>query len=215
MSVKIRKRKSTWWIFVNHNGQRKAKQVGTRAAAEEVKRELEARLALGDVGCLQSKTASAVQTFGDYADQWLIRYAKIECKSSTVRSYEQLLRVHIKPRFGAKRITDITRDDVKNFLAEMSSATRSVNGALVPKFARNSLRLIMTTLRTILFAAVEDEIIEKNPASKVGKFVKTERPPHKARAMTKRETEQFLSAVEDVWPDWSAFFTHCSPRRIM
>jgi hypothetical protein len=40
------------------------------------------------------------------------------------------------------------------------------------------LRLIVSTLGAVLNAAVEDEIIQTNPASKVGRFAKTERPAH-------------------------------------
>jgi len=50
MSVKIRKRKGAWWIFICYHGRRKAKKVGTREAAERAKREIEARLALGNFG---------------------------------------------------------------------------------------------------------------------------------------------------------------------
>ena len=53
MSVKIRKKSGKWYVFVHYQGRRKAKCVGTRAAAEQVKRTLEARLALGDLGFLQ------------------------------------------------------------------------------------------------------------------------------------------------------------------
>jgi len=50
MGVKIRKKGRHWYVFIDHHGQRKAKKVGTREAAEKVKREVEARLALGDFG---------------------------------------------------------------------------------------------------------------------------------------------------------------------
>jgi hypothetical protein len=48
MSVKVRKKGGKWYVFVHYQGKRKAKCVGTRAAAEQVKRALEAKLALGD-----------------------------------------------------------------------------------------------------------------------------------------------------------------------
>jgi integrase len=33
MAVKIRERKGAWWIFIDHDGKRKAKKIGTKAAA--------------------------------------------------------------------------------------------------------------------------------------------------------------------------------------
>src|SRR5438552_3546567 len=51
MSVKIRKKGKKFYVFVNYHGRRKAKCVGdSRAVAEQVKRVLEAKLALGDMG---------------------------------------------------------------------------------------------------------------------------------------------------------------------
>ena len=52
MGVTIRKKGGRWYVFVNYEGKRKAKCVGTRAAAEKVKTVLEAKLALGDLGIM-------------------------------------------------------------------------------------------------------------------------------------------------------------------
>ena len=66
MGVTIRKRRGRWYIFVTYRGRRKAKCVGTRQAAEEVRRQLQARLALGDLGFLHSGDAE-IPTFEHYA----------------------------------------------------------------------------------------------------------------------------------------------------
>jgi hypothetical protein len=67
MGVKIRKRGGKWYVFVNYHGRRKAKCVGaSRQVAEQVKRQLEAKLALGDLGFL-TQSESRVQTFDAYA----------------------------------------------------------------------------------------------------------------------------------------------------
>jgi integrase len=205
MGVTIRKRGGKWYVFVNYHGQRKAKCVGTRQAAEEVRRQLEARFALGDLGFL-SRGENQTPTFEQYAKGWLKRYVELECKLSTARSYEQLLRVHVTPRFGQKKLKDITRDQIKQFLAELSQATRVVKAITVPKFSRNTLRLIVCALRTVLTAAVEDGLIEANPASKVGRFAKSEKPDRQASAMTRDETEKFLAAVKEGCTAWYPFF---------
>ncbi len=148
MGVKIRKRGGKWYVFVNYHGRRKAKCVGTsRELAEQVRRQLEAKLALGDLGFLGDKDGQVVPMFGEYADRWLKRYAELECKPSTVRSYEQLLRLHVKPRFGSKKLNDIRRDEIRQFLAEISASTKLVNEVPAIKYSRNTLRLIMCALR--------------------------------------------------------------------
>jgi len=195
-------------VFVNYRGRRKAKCVGTsRQLAEQVRRQFEAKLALGDLGFLEAP-GQEIPRFEDYAARWLKRYAELECKPSTARSYEQLLRVHVTPRFGKQKLAEIKRDDVKEFLAELRRATRVVNGTPVPKFSRNTLRLILTALRTVRYAAVEDHLIESNPAAKMlkKKFVKSDKPTHQASAMMREEAEGFLAAVNEVCPEWYPFF---------
>ena len=205
MGVKIKKRGSKWYVYVNYHGKRKNRCVGTREAAEKVRRELEARVALGDVTFL-SESKTQAPSFKTYAEQWLTSYAETECKPSTRRSYEQLLRIHVTPRFGPKLLTEIRRDDVKRFLADLAQVTRDVKGQQVPKFSRNTMRLIVCALRSVLNAAVEDGYIESNPAAKIGKFAKSEKPAHQATAMTLVEGDAFLSAVREVCPDWYPFF---------
>ena len=175
MGVKIKKRGAKWYVYVNYHGRRKNRCVGTREAAEKVRREIEARLALGDLAFLNDG-GKPVPTFKNYADGWLDSYAEVECKPSTKRSYEQLLRLHVTPHFGQKKLTDIRRDEVKRFLAELSQVSHEVDGVRSPKFSKNTLRLIVCSLRTVLNAAVEDGIIESNPAAKVGRFAKSEKP---------------------------------------
>jgi len=42
MGVKIKKRGSKWYVYVNYHGKRENRCVGTREAAEKVRREVEA-----------------------------------------------------------------------------------------------------------------------------------------------------------------------------
>ena len=79
MGVKIRKRGGKWYVVVNYHGRRKTKCVGSsRAVAETVRRQLEARLAVGDLGIL-AETENQIPTFDTYADTWLKNYARVEC----------------------------------------------------------------------------------------------------------------------------------------
>jgi hypothetical protein len=79
---------------VNYHGQRKAKCVGTRKAAKEVRRQLEARFALGDLGFLADETA--ITTFGEHADRWMREHANLHCKPSTIRGYNGLLKLYLR-----------------------------------------------------------------------------------------------------------------------
>jgi integrase len=177
-------------VFIHHE----AKKVGTREAAERVKREIEARLALGDLAIL---TPPDIPTLRRYSEQWLKLYAEVECKPSTVASYRQLLRLYVYPRFGDVRLDGITRDSVKEYLASLLS-----DG----KLSRNTLRLIVCTLRVVFNAAVEDGIVDRNPSARLGRFTKSEKPKFQATALTSQEAEALLKATEIRCPDYYPLF---------
>ena len=51
MGVKVREKpkgSGGWWIFIDHEGKRKSKKVGSEDAAMEVAKKIETRLVLGD-----------------------------------------------------------------------------------------------------------------------------------------------------------------------
>jgi len=71
---------------------------------------------------------------------------------------------------------EITREQVKKFVTELSQTRKIANELSVLRFSRNTVRLIICVLRGILNAAIEDGLIAANPASRVGKFAKERKP---------------------------------------
>ena len=57
MGVKVREKNKgsgVWWIFIDHQGRRKAKKIGKdKRVAEQIARKVEAKLALGDMGLVE------------------------------------------------------------------------------------------------------------------------------------------------------------------
>ena len=51
MAVNIRQWKGAWWVFINHQGTRKARRVGVgesgKKASKQVAQQIQARLVLG------------------------------------------------------------------------------------------------------------------------------------------------------------------------
>jgi len=118
-------------------------------------------------------------------------------KPSTVASHAQLLRLYVLRRFGALQATAIERGQVKAFLGEWSA-----KGEL----SRNTLRLMLCTLCVRLNHAVEDGVIDHNPAEKLGRFTKTIKPQHQAQAMNRDEAEAFLASATELCPDYHPLF---------
>jgi integrase len=197
VGVVIRKKSGQWYVFVNHNGQRKAKCIGeSRAAAVQVKRALEAKLALGDIGIFNAGAPSCPR-FGDYSDTWVENHAKLSCKPSTIDGYESVLRQHIRPRFSSIRINEIRRNDIKEFIGQL----------LAKELTRSTIRNAISILRSIFNQAIEDELIESNPAANLGRFTRAARSSGvKGTALTPEEVEKFLAAAEEVCRQYAPLF---------
>jgi hypothetical protein len=126
MAVKVRRHKGTWYVFIDHLGQRKAKRVGSREAAESVRRKIEAQLALGDLGVLESQNQPQLQSFRQYTEKWMKRYAEVECKHSTVYGYKLLVKRHLVPEFGDVELGGVSRESVKDFAAPSACSRKSL-----------------------------------------------------------------------------------------
>jgi integrase len=195
MGVKIRKRRGKWYIVIDYKGRRKSKCIGvSKSVAEDVRRKVEAKLALGDLGVFADESEAV--TFGAYAEKWLKEYAALHMKESSAENYRGYLERYVKADFGGKPIKSIRRDQVKTWLA-----------SLVQKnLARNTVRLALCSLRVVLSHAVEDEIIQVNPAARLGRFTATEQPARTGESMTAVEAEAFLAALCDRDPDYYPLF---------
>jgi integrase len=196
MGVKIKKRGSKWYVYVNYHGRRKNRCVGTREAAERVRREIEARLALGDTAFLNDPRPQLL-TFGLYADRWLRDYARIECKTSTADGYEGVLRQYLRPRFGTKRLDEVNRDDIKALINEL----------IAKDLSRNTVRNALCVVREIFNHAIEGALVESNPASRLGRFTRTAKTSEtQGIALTSAEVRSFLDAAKEVCSDYYGLF---------
>jgi integrase len=196
MGVKIRKRGGKWYVFVNYHGKRKAKCVGSsRELAEQVRRQIEAKLALGDLALFDS--GEKIQTFGSFADKWLKNYARVECKTSTADGYEGVVEQYLRPRFGNHALDQIKRDDIKTMINEL----------IAKELSRNTVRNALCVIRGIFNEAIEAGIVEVNPAARLGRFTRTAKTAEvKGISLTPVEAEQFLQAAKEICPEYHPLF---------
>ena len=196
MGVKIRKRAGKWYVFVNYHGKRKAKCVGqSRELAEQVRRQIEAKLALGDLALFDS--GEKIQTFGPFADKWLKNYARVECKTSTADGYEGVIEQYLRPRFGNRALDEIKRDDIKTMINEL----------IAKELSRNTVRNALCVMRGIFNEAIEASIVQVNPAARLGRFTRTAKTAEvKGISLTSSEAEQFLQAAKEICPEYHPLF---------
>jgi len=192
MGVKVRKKGANWYVVVDYHGRRKAKCVGSREAAEQVRRQVEAKLVLGDLSILDT-TDDEKPTFDVYADGWLKDYVRIECKTSTAKGYEGVLEQYLRPRFGKKALNEIRRDDIKAL----------INHLISEDLSRNTIRNTLCVIRSLFNYAIEEGFVEFNPAARLGRFTRSARTPEtKGIALTTMEVRQFLKAAQEIFPDY-------------
>jgi integrase len=157
---------------------------------------MEARLALGDMGCLEKPQPKASEpTFAEYRNTWLER-ASGHCKSSTLDYYKHYQERHIIPRFGSLKLSDITTPKVRSMIAELKAQG----------FAANTIRLAVASVRSVLSAAVEEKLIPSNPAIGLGKrAVTSNKPKRESKAMEPQVAERFLTCAL-IYPDYYPLF---------
>ena len=194
MGVKIRKRAGIRGVFVDSNGRRKAKCVGaSRQLAEQVRGQLEAKLKLGDMGFLEERPTIF---FREYATRWMREHVKMHCKPSTARGYQNVLDLHVFPRFGSVRLDRLTREAIRTMFVELSETG----------LYQNTLNNALIVIRSLLNSAIEDGLISSNPAGKLGKFIPRDEDHFEVNPLTSDELETFLSAVLIVCPDHHPLF---------
>ena len=192
MGVKVRKKGAKWYVVVDYQGRRKSKCVGSREAAEQVRRQVEAKLALGDLSILDT-TDDKKPTFDVYADGWLKDYVRIECKTSTAKGYEGVLEQYLRPRFGKKALNEIRRDDIKAL----------INHLISEDLSRNTIRNALCVIRSLFNYAIEEGFVEFNPAARLGRFTRSAKTPEtKGIALTTMEVQQFLKAAQEIFPNY-------------
>src|ERR1017187_225790 len=146
---------------------------------------------------LSGRSRYSTKTFGAYADTWLNVYAKLTSEKSTVEGYEGSLRQYLRPRFASKRLDAIKRSDVKELISAVISKA----------LARANVRNALSVLRGIFNHAIEEGLLESNPATNLGRFTRTAKAPKvKGVALTIEDVEQFLDAAKHICPEYQPIF---------
>jgi integrase len=135
--------------------------------------------------------------FQDYAEQWLTTYVTVACKPSTGRIVRSIVRNHLLPAFGTLDLRSLTRSHVKTFVAQKQQS-------LSPNHVRNLVR----TLHTICAQAVDEEVMGRNPASRLGKYVpeKQFNPDKVIDPFTSAELERYLTTMQTHYPQYYVYF---------
>jgi integrase len=162
------------------------------------------------------RIAPTATTVSQAADMWLAAIKATDLKRNTIDAYEDSYRVHLEPRFGRRRLDDVTVHDVAEFLADAKTveyrarlqATRHPKSGARPTrpYAPRSIQLALTTLAQIYKHA--RRYTGYAGESPVGLLVARERPKIKARRRvvpTPEQTARLVAATPAAYRDAVAF----------
>lgn len=123
-----------------------------------------------------------VPSLKDYYEKTVQPLWEASLSRNTFLSYDGSFRVHILPALGDVSITEVTRDRVKRFVADLRKKSVTVSTkkqeeqtAITQEqrlLSKETIRNIVAALRAAMTEAVESNMIVTNPAIKLGKFYK-------------------------------------------
>jgi integrase len=192
-------RNEPWWIFVTHRNRRTSRCVGSKAAALKAQKMIEAQLAAGtfDFGGRERK----IPLFKDFAQGYLETYSAMNHKESTHKTWQQAVERHLIPFFGNKPLDEISRQDVKAFIAAKQVERHpEKKGKKGYKLSPATIQNLKAYLSGILQEAVDDELIANNPASRVGKYITKKSAKAIHRPLSWDEVKTLEAAMQEHFP---------------
>jgi integrase len=198
----IRKRRGVWAVDAYVAGRRVVKTYQTKREAED---------ALARVRAVSRPKGFRPRvdpfiTLADFVPRFLSFCEQQEAVSTTVSRYRRQFDNHITPVLGHKKIRDLTRADVRSFLLDKGQDGQAVYGV---RLARNTVRQLGSVLSSALSLAVDDEIINTNPARDLDRKVRTKaarvrgKVREHVKAMDREQRNAFLALAarrdEDIY----------------
>ena len=198
MGVKVKQWKGAWWIFINYEKRRKSKRVGVgeagKKAAKQAALQIQARLALGqfEFDTPEAKVPKPdLATVGSYLRAWIKEHAAVNCKPSTYGMYQWAVERILVPEFGMIPLTDLSAEHVRRLIAKYIARGKS----------KSTIRNYVSPLRTAYSQAIDDGLVTRNPAGKLGRLLKHAKNPAKEmRPLTRHETTILLESAKAKMP---------------
>ncbi len=210
MAVKVKERRGAWWIFANHNGQRRAKLIGKGKAgkklAEQLRDRWDALIKLGEAAQVFEKAtpaapASAFPKLRDAVPAWLVRQeASGDIRGATPSAYLAGLRTWVFPHrlpdgqlLGDLPIDQVTREMLGAVIKRVKAAGRSVS----------VIGHIVNPLRKFFEEQVETKTLTASPTDRLTYFIGRMQRGRRVGIFDAAECATLLRAAEGT--RWGAF----------
>lgn len=184
----------TWRVFYRHRGRNKRVTLGTVDAIGLAEARDRARTALEQVRdgldpASEKRLAKQAQTIDDLITDFIEKYSKRRKRSW--REDQRMLIANVLPVWKHRAIADIKRRDVRQLIEDI--AVRAPVGA----------NRVLAVVRKMLNFAVDQEIIETNPAAR---FARPTQETSRDRVLTGEEIRQAWADFEALSIEMAATF---------
>jgi integrase len=227
VAVKIREipaGSGKWYVKVDYHQRRVAKCFSSEERARDVASKVATAIDIYGMEALRmfhtSKTTDTekiVPTVSEFASRWEQELEKRDLKLSTRMSYTSNLKHHILPALGEKLLTEIDYSLLKDFVCRKTEEAYSTarfrkkkdskeentdGGANATpsqekKYSRDSIRLMVMTMRAMMAEAVREKLIPTNPVADLAPFYRKQKKERSVRRSDVYTPEE-LYAIEDV-----------------
>lgn len=102
-------------------------------------------------------------TVGVYAEHWV---SSLRLAASTIKGYRKIIRNHVTPDLGRIRIDKLTATRIGSHYRELEKHGRKDEYGKGKPLSTNSIHKVHVVLGAILDAAIDDGLIQVNPAKK-------------------------------------------------
>ncbi|WP_018653808.1 tyrosine-type recombinase/integrase [Actinomadura flavalba] len=156
--------------------------------------------------------ASESWTVEQYLAYWLENVVRVERRPKTVQGYESVVRLHLVPGLGKKRIGALTARDVRTFITRVRDTcqccrhgwdasrekpqccARKGGECCASRLSARMVQLVLAVLRNALQSAVREEILPRN----VARLVAVTSPKYRVnRGLSVDQAREILKAARD------------------
>ena len=135
-------------------------------------------------------------TLSDYAEQWLTIYAAKHLERTSYIRYEQVIHYNILPYLGDMSISEIKPYHLECFFSTLSEQDLRYDGH-TGGYSHGTLCKIKTVLSSMFSTAVQWELIEHNPCSKIKLPKRTD--IKSIKCYTAEQMKSFIEFLYDIY----------------
>ena len=144
------------------NGRRYSKTIKTIGLS---KAEINKRHSDWIVECDTGRIARRTYTLKEYSKKWLEVYVEPTCRPRVVKNYKTQLKNHILPKFGNKKIEQITPLMINDYIFELKHTKSLQNPS--QNISAGTIKKIYAVFKNLMRTAYTNDLIGVDPFSKV------------------------------------------------